>query len=820
MICSACGHSNLSGGVRCIYCGEHFPPSLDFELNLGAQSQSSPPRSRKPKAAQRRGGLLGLLAVLALKAKTWLVLLKLGKLALTFSTMLAFIAAESRIFGWKLAAGFGVCIFVHEMGHVFVNWRKGLKQTAPVFIPFVGAVIFLKGFPDDPTIQSESGAGGPVAGGLAALVCLIVGLATHNMFWLALANIGFFINLFNLIPFPPLDGSHISSVFSPRTWDVALIIFLLVVLKLPLTFLWVLIVVGFIFRLGLAKSGRYELALPRVRARMAAIYILLSVGLCAGSQYTLPARGMLTAGMPQRAGRTTRMAQPAPSDSGAPAESDDYRARARAHNPGPYAGAREPYDPDLTLQQDNDMPLPAAILIVIVMCVTAAVIAFLLWLATGALLARASGQKLAARHLTTLGAMMGLFALLVAALPAAGRLHAPWSVAVGLFITLGGFIAASVAALVNAGYQSHHAAAQGRPSYPEALASCLSWAAAAALLVAYATNNLILLAVVLACAAIYVAAHSWIVAAVRADIASALGDPERALALRKRAAMAAADPETKLAMWTAFQRLAIRLDHGADTLEAADAIDGLLPRVPSGPATRDDVSLAVRRAVGYTLVERFDDALACCERILQARGSTTSAAARLLMAHNRMQRIAQVRGWADEHLAQTEWCLRVAAPRAIVFRAGMEAKRAQALYALGRTDESAAACAAAVALHRSAAVEAVTSATLAEIAADAGDGVAADRQSLRAVRLMPGELEIRFRRGSALYKSNGSPEGEQILRSLANDFPREHWGRQAKDLLNPPPAESAFEDGPSETVPPEEDALDIAPVEDNDGVEF
>jgi len=208
---------NLPGGVRCIYCGVALPAVLDFDLSPPPSvSAARTPTGANLQQPARRTGLVGFLAFLLFKFKMLFALLKFGKIMITLGSMLVFIKAESYLFGWQLAVGFGLSIFVHEMGHVVVNWRKGLKQSAPVFIPFAGAVIFLKNFPDDPTIQSESGAGGPVAGGLAALVCLLIGLSTHSPYWFALAYLGFFINLFNLIPFPPLDGSHIASVFSRR----------------------------------------------------------------------------------------------------------------------------------------------------------------------------------------------------------------------------------------------------------------------------------------------------------------------------------------------------------------------------------------------------------------------------------------------------------------------------------------------------------------------------------------------------------------------------------------------------------------------------
>ena len=79
-------------------------------------------------------------------------MLKFGKLALlalpklklltTSGTMLVSVAAYSLIWGWRFAFGFVVLLFVHEMGHVIQLRREGIKASAPVFIPFLGAAVW------------------------------------------------------------------------------------------------------------------------------------------------------------------------------------------------------------------------------------------------------------------------------------------------------------------------------------------------------------------------------------------------------------------------------------------------------------------------------------------------------------------------------------------------------------------------------------------------------------------------------------------------------------------------------------------------------
>ena len=69
----------------------------------------------------------------------------------------------------------------------------------------------VKRFPDNPQVESESGAGGPFAGGLAALGCVLLAHLTKDPFYLSLAFLGFAVNLFNLIPFAFLDGATFKS---------------------------------------------------------------------------------------------------------------------------------------------------------------------------------------------------------------------------------------------------------------------------------------------------------------------------------------------------------------------------------------------------------------------------------------------------------------------------------------------------------------------------------------------------------------------------------------------------------------------------------
>jgi Zn-dependent protease len=170
----------------------------------------------------RKFGPLGLLLLfLFSKLKYLALLLQVGKFK-TFITMLISIWAYAIFWGWSFAAGFVALIFVHEMGHVAALRMLGVKASAPMFIPFVGAFIGMKELPDNAFSESVAAYGGPLLGTLGAIGCAGAGLATGNPFWYALASSGFLLNLFNLLPMSPLDGGRIIGVISPKLWIVGL----------------------------------------------------------------------------------------------------------------------------------------------------------------------------------------------------------------------------------------------------------------------------------------------------------------------------------------------------------------------------------------------------------------------------------------------------------------------------------------------------------------------------------------------------------------------------------------------------------------------
>jgi Zn-dependent protease len=180
------------------------------------------PGSGRRSVLRRVGGPLvaiGLLvAKFGTKLKALLLLLPKAKFLTTSGSMLVSIVAYQLIFGWVFSVGFVLLLLLHELGHVIQLRREGVKASAPMFIPFLGAVISAKSMGDDAAAEARVGLAGPVLGTIATLIPLGLWLATGDDLWRALAYIGFLLNLFNLLPVLPLDGGRAMAALSPWVW--------------------------------------------------------------------------------------------------------------------------------------------------------------------------------------------------------------------------------------------------------------------------------------------------------------------------------------------------------------------------------------------------------------------------------------------------------------------------------------------------------------------------------------------------------------------------------------------------------------------------
>jgi Zn-dependent protease len=184
-----------------------------------------------------------VLALGFLIVKYGAIVLKL-KVFATAASMLVSIAAYAWIWGLPFAVGFVILIFVHEIGHVIELRRQGVPASAPLFIPFLGAVIGMKELPDDAWKEARVALAGPIVGSLGAAACWIAGEATGSELLVGLAFVGFFLNLFNLIPIVPLDGGRAVGALHPVFWFVGLVMMVGLVVLRPNPILIIIVIIG------------------------------------------------------------------------------------------------------------------------------------------------------------------------------------------------------------------------------------------------------------------------------------------------------------------------------------------------------------------------------------------------------------------------------------------------------------------------------------------------------------------------------------------------------------------------------------------------
>ena len=233
---------------------------------------------------------------LAAKLKALLLILPKIKILSTSATMLVSIAAYALIWSWKFALGFVLLLLVHEMGHVIQLRREGIEASAPMFIPFLGAVVSAKSLGDDAAAEARVGLAGPVLGSLGALMCLLVYAATGDDFWRALAFTGFFLNLFNLAPVVPLDGGRAMAAMAPWMWFVGFALLAVVGLMWPNPIIFLILLFGGMetWRRWQSRKSpeakRYYDVSRRTRLLVGAVYVGLAVALVLGMDATHLAR--------------------------------------------------------------------------------------------------------------------------------------------------------------------------------------------------------------------------------------------------------------------------------------------------------------------------------------------------------------------------------------------------------------------------------------------------------------------------------------------------------------------------------------------------
>ncbi|HXV95296.1 MAG TPA: site-2 protease family protein [Gaiellaceae bacterium] len=202
------------------------------------------PRGRGGELLRKLWAPIAALGLLVFKFKAAILALFKLKIFVTAGSMLVSIGAYAWIWGWRFAVGFVFLLLIHELGHVVELRRQGVPASAPLFIPFLGAVVGMKQMPHNVWKEAQVALAGPIVGSLAAAGVWVAGEALDSELLVALAFTGFFLNLFNLIPVSPLDGGRAAAALHPALWAVGLALLLGLTILRPNPILFLVLIVG------------------------------------------------------------------------------------------------------------------------------------------------------------------------------------------------------------------------------------------------------------------------------------------------------------------------------------------------------------------------------------------------------------------------------------------------------------------------------------------------------------------------------------------------------------------------------------------------
>ena len=261
---------------------------LQTGAGVGAGATAGAAASGRSRWAKWAGGL-GAVGILLMKFK-WalLFLISKGKVLLigltqakTFLSMAIAVGVYTTIWSWRFALGLVISMYVHEMGHVVWLRRYGIAATAPMFIPGLGAFVRLKQHPATVGEDARVGLAGPVWGAAASIGALVLGVLLQRPIFIAIASVGAWINLFNLLPVWQLDGGRgFAALSRGQRWAIAVVFWALAFAGADGLF-YILAIGATARALGKSAPGTPGAAPPTGDRMVLATFLILIAGLTA-----------------------------------------------------------------------------------------------------------------------------------------------------------------------------------------------------------------------------------------------------------------------------------------------------------------------------------------------------------------------------------------------------------------------------------------------------------------------------------------------------------------------------------------------------------
>ncbi len=134
-------------------------------------------------------------------------------------------------YGWMSALGIFLQILIHELGTIVVAWRLRLPLRLRFFGFGANATAILETLPRRVWTDAVVGFAGPLTGTAVSLALHGIyewtkyqdtSVHVGNPLFLGMACVGYFYNLFTLIPILDLEGGWIAPALAPQVWLLGL----------------------------------------------------------------------------------------------------------------------------------------------------------------------------------------------------------------------------------------------------------------------------------------------------------------------------------------------------------------------------------------------------------------------------------------------------------------------------------------------------------------------------------------------------------------------------------------------------------------------
>ena len=126
-------------------------------------------------------------------------------------------------YGWMSVLGVFLQVVIHELGTIVVAWRLKLPVRLRFFGFGANATAILENVPRRVWTDAIVGFAGPVTGIVVSLALALTYDFTDNPLFLGMACVGYFYNLFTLIPILDLEGGWLAPAIAPQAWLFGLV---------------------------------------------------------------------------------------------------------------------------------------------------------------------------------------------------------------------------------------------------------------------------------------------------------------------------------------------------------------------------------------------------------------------------------------------------------------------------------------------------------------------------------------------------------------------------------------------------------------------